>query len=49
MIFLRWPTLDLKVNDRFVLVGKAQKKFILEQIPAINMLLLVSLNIYNNH
>jgi hypothetical protein len=38
---LPWNT----IHDGFAPVGKAQKKFILENIPAINMLFLLLLNI----
>jgi hypothetical protein len=33
----------------FVLVGKAEEKFILGKIPAINMPFLLLLHIYSNH
>ena len=42
-------TMDCKVNDGFDSLGKAEKNFILGKIPAINMLFLLLLNMYNNH
>jgi hypothetical protein len=40
---------QIKINDRFAPLGEAKENFILEKIPAINILFLILLNIYNNH
>jgi hypothetical protein len=45
VIFLRRICLGLKIHNRFALIGKAPKKFILRKIPAINVLFLLLLNI----
>jgi hypothetical protein len=47
VIFLRWVCLGLKAT--MAPVGKAQEKSILGKIPAINMLFLLLLYIYNYH
>jgi hypothetical protein len=38
----------VKVNGRMAPLGKAEENFILGKISALNMLFLLSLNIYNN-
>ena len=50
VIVLRWPASDYHVIcDTFALIKQGCKGFILGKIPAINMLFLLLLNIYNTH
>jgi hypothetical protein len=50
VIILKWPASDYYIIlDRWALIKQGCEGLILWKIPAINMFLLILLNIYNNH
>lgn len=50
VIILKWPASDYYIIcDRCALIKKGCKGLILGKMPAINVLFLLLLNIYNNH
>ena len=50
VIILKWPASEYNIIcDRWALIKQGCEGLILGKIPAINMLFLLLLNIYNNH